>query len=163
MAKTVQKYNIVLSNKVMTKAIIFDWNGTLYEKGIGVFSFSENVLQKLKPKYKLGLVSIAKEGIEERWKNLRASGLMHYFDSVVVNTKKEKEEFLLCMKELGVKPEETIIADDRTVRGIKVGNELRCETFWIQKGPFAQELPNEETGEPTHKIDSVKVLLEYLL
>ena len=77
---------------------------------------------------------------------------------------KEKTEkhFLQCMKEIGTTPQETAVIDDRTVRGIKVGNQLGCMTFWVQKGKFADELPNEDTGEPTYRIDTIKDLLKYL-
>jgi len=59
-------------------------------------------------------------------------------------------------------PATTAIVDDRTVRGIQIGNQLGCRTYWIQTGEYAHEMPNEETGEPTARINSIEDLLELL-
>lgn len=142
------------------KAIIFDWMGTLYEKNKGLYPYSEEVLKNLKQGCKLGLVSIAKSGLEKRKQELESSGIMPYFDSVIVDISKTAEHYLRCMREMGTTPETTAIVDDRTLRGIMIGNQLGCKTFWIQKGEYAHELPNEETGRPTFIINSVKDLLE---
>ena len=141
------------------EGIIFDWMGTLYKRNYGLFPYSEKVLQKLKLKYKLGLVSIAKEGIEIRKKELENSGIVYLFDSVIVDTSKNLKHYLRCMKEMGTEPKTTKIIDDRTLRGIKVGNQLGCQTFWIQKGEYAHEIPNKETGKPAYTINSIEDLL----
>jgi FMN phosphatase YigB (HAD superfamily) len=144
------------------KGIIFDWKGTLYEQNKGLFPYSERVLRELKSKYKIGIVSIAKNGIEARRKELEDSGILKMFDSVIIDTSKTQEHYLRCMEEMGTTPKTTAIVDDRTIRGIKIGNQLGCPTFWIQKGEYAHEIPNKETGEPTYKIDSVEDLLNIL-
>lgn len=144
------------------RGIIFDWMGTLYEKGRGLFPFTERVLRELKPRYKLGLVSIARDGIEVRKRQLQESGIIHLFDSVIVDTSKTDAHYLRCMEEMGITPADTAIVDDRTVRGISVGNRLGCTTFWIQVGEYGRELPNSETGEPAFKINSVEDLIGLL-
>lgn len=63
---------------------------------------------------------------------------------------------------MGVKPENTLVVDDRTVRGIQIGNHLGCQTAWIQSGQYSGETPNSETGEPTYRINSVEDLLKIL-
>lgn len=144
------------------EGIIFDWVGTLYERNKGLFPYSERILRELKPQYRLGMVSLARDGIEARAAELSSSGLMGLFDSVVIDTSKTPKQYLRCMEELGVTPQETSIVDDRAVRGIQVGNLLGCRTFWIQIGEYAHEMPDSETGEPTHRIDSVEDLLRIL-
>ncbi len=144
------------------KAIMFDWIGTLYERNIGLFPYSERVLSQLKTRYKLGLVSLAKSGISVRKAELEQSGIMHMFDSVIIDTSKTQDHYLRCMEQMGTTPETTAIVDDRTQRGIKIGNQLGCQTFWIQKGEYANETPNEETGEPTFRIDSIEDLVKML-
>ena len=63
------------------KAIIFDWAGTLYEKNKGLFPYSENVLQELKPKYKLAVISKAvSNSVEERLNQI--NGIKHYFNFI---------------------------------------------------------------------------------
>ncbi len=153
----------------MGKAIIFDWTGTLYEGDKGLFPFTKEVLEKLKNmreqgirKYRLGLITTTRNGIETRQQKIDPFGVLYYLDSLIIDTQKTKEHYLQCMGELGSTPETTMIVDDRTVRGIKIGNELGCKTFWIQRGEYANELPDEETGEPTHRIGSVEDLLKFL-
>ena len=110
------------------EGIIFDWVGTLYKRGEGIFPWSAHVLQTLKPSYKLGLVSIAKEGVAQRKQELGSSGILHYFDAVIVDVSKGDEQYLACMRQLGTQPETTAIVDGRTVRGIGVGKRLGCVT-----------------------------------
>lgn len=65
------------------------------------------------------------------------------------------------MRELKVSPGETGIIDDQ-MRKIRIGIELGCKTYWIQKGDFEKEMPTVETDEPTKRIDSIEDLLEVL-
>ncbi len=148
----------------MVKAIIFDWIGVLSagSKG-GVFKDSEKILGELKTKgYKLGLVSLAGFGNKRRINDIKQAGLESYFTSIVVDTTKKLEHYQQCLDKMGVKPNETMIVDDRTVRGIKIGNELGCQTCWVMYEKYAHETPNAETGEPTYRIKSTKDLLTIL-
>jgi hypothetical protein len=52
--------------------------------------------------------------------------------------------------------------DDRTVRGIQWGNDKGCQTYWIQQGKFKDELPNEETGQPTQTLSTIGEIKKYL-
>ena len=145
----------------MIKAIIFDWTGTLYERNKGLFSFTKEVLDQLKPKYKLGMVSKSKN-ITTRRKRIENSAIKNYFYSILVVDKKTTKQFKQSMDELGVKPSETVIVGDRASRDIKPGNELGCKTVWIQIGDRSYDSPTEETGEPDYRIDSIKELLNIL-
>jgi FMN phosphatase YigB (HAD superfamily) len=87
---------------------------------------------------------------------------MDYFDSVIIDVSKTSQHYIKCMREMGTTPETTAIVDDRTARGIKVGNQLGCKTFWIQRGEYSHEMPNQETGEPTYRIDSIEDLLRIM-
>ena len=140
------------------KAIIFDWAGTLYEKNKGLFPYSENVLQELKPKYKLAVISKAvSNSVEERLNQI--NGIKHYFNFIIAEIDKTPEHYTKCMRKLKVKPEETLVVDDRTLRGIQIGNKLGCKTAWIEKGEYSNELPTEETGNPYYTIKSIEDLL----
>jgi FMN phosphatase YigB (HAD superfamily) len=143
------------------KGIIFDWNGTLYEKEKGTFSKNRVNPKNTQTKIQIGLVTLGKEGVEERRRILERSGILHYFDSVIVDTSKSAI-IIPCMNDLGNQPLNTYIVDDRTKRGIMIGNALGCKTFWIQKGEFNHELPDEQTGEPSFRIDSVEDLMRFL-
>ena len=147
----------------MKKAIIWDWIGTLYKRKKGLYPFTKKVLQELKSRgYKFGLVSLTKIGVKARKEELNSSGIMHYFDSIIIDTCKTPKHYKKCMREMGTTSGDTIIVDDRTIRGIKIGNKIGCETYWIQKGEHSQEIPNHKTGEPTYRIDSIKDLLDLL-
>jgi len=145
----------------MIEAIIFDWIGTLYERGKGLFFYSERVLKELKPKYKLAVISkTVSDNIETRLKQINE--IRHYFDIIIADTEKTAEQYIECIQKLKVKPKNTLVVDDRTNRGIQIGNRLGCQTAWIQEGEYAHETPNEETGEPTYRIKSIENLLEIL-
>lgn len=146
----------------MIKGVIFDWIGTLYERDKGLFPDSERVVIELSGRgYKLGLVSLAKDE-EARDREIIASGIHHYFAAVIVSDKKTPAQYMQCMDEMKTAPEDTSIVDDRTRRGIQIGNKLGCRTFWISEGEYAHELPDAETGEPDYRIKSIVELLDYL-
>jgi FMN phosphatase YigB (HAD superfamily) len=143
----------------MIKAIIFDWVGTLYEfGGKGLFPYSEKVLKELHPKYKLAVISKAvPNNVEDRLRQI--DEIKQYFDFITANTDKTQEQFIDCMRRLDVKPENTLVVDDRVDRGIQIGNKLGCHTYWIKNGKYADITPNEETGQPTKIIKSIEDLL----
>ena len=145
----------------MIKAIIFDWVGTLYQfGGNGLFPYSERVLKELRPKYKLAVISKAvSDNVDNRLSQINA--IKKYLDFIVADVNKTSEQFIACMKKLEVKPRETVV-DDRMDRGIQIGNQLGCITYWIKDGKYSDILPNEETGQPTKIINSVEDLLTIL-
>ncbi len=145
----------------MIKAIIFDWNGTLYNRDV-IFPFTKEILDYLSSKYKLILISKAKPNVEERKNLIKSLDLEEYFENIIVKPDKFAEDYADCIKSLNLKPEEVAIVDDRTVMGIKIGNRLGCRTIWITEGKFSNELANEETGQPDDKIRSIKELKELL-
>jgi len=142
--------------------IIFDFRGTLVDCDYNIFEGVKETLQELKNRdYKLGLISTHKN-IEERKIIIQATGIAHLFDVIIVDSEKTIEHFKKCMNKLGVIPATTAVVDDRTIRGVKDGNALGCTTFWIQRGKYENELPDEKTGEPTRRIDKASELLNYL-
>ena len=146
----------------MIKGIIFDWIGTVYDRDNGTFPFAPDVLEKLSKTYKLALVSVVAQGLDKRDKELKESGITHYFDPIIVDTTKDEEQFLRCINQMGLSDKEVAIVGDRTHREIRIGNALGCETYWIRNGYFADEVPNEETGQPTQTIDTIEDLLKFL-
>ena len=144
------------------EAVIFDWIGTLYQFGRhGLFPYSERVLQELQPRYKLAAISKAvSNNVQTRLRQMHEIG--HYFGFILADTDKTQEQFIECMQRLGVRPENTLVVDDRADRGIQIANQLGCKTAWIQQGKYADITPDEETGEPTYRINSVEDLLTIL-
>jgi len=141
----------------MIKAIIFDWVGTLTENFEIPYSYSEEVLEKIKGKYKLGLVTLASQGVEKRWRDIRNSGLEKYFDCIVVQEEKSDKQYLECMEKLGVKPTETAVVDDMRVR-CEIATGLGCRAYWVDKGVVG--IPMQKSiDEDIIRIDSVYKLL----
>ena len=145
----------------MIKGIIFDWIGTLYDRHMGVYPWTTNVLETLQTQgYKIGLISIASGGSQKRWGEIHESGLISYFgDYVIIDSTKNEEQFERLRNKMKISPEEIAVVDDRTVRGIQLGNSLGYNTFWIQKGEYSDAIPDEITGEPNYRIDTIEDLL----
>ena len=148
----------------MGKAVILDWMGTLYDKERDLlFSHSEQVVRELKSRgYATAVISLCHGNIERRRNQIQRTGIQHYLDQIIVADEKSEEQFLKCISVLGSTAEDTSIIDDRTKRGIKIGNKLGCTTYWIRSGEYAHELPDSETGQPTRIIRSLMDILEHL-
>lgn len=144
----------------MMKAIIFDWGRTLYEnENQQVFPEAAEVLEHLSKKYILALVSLIPEGtVEVRKEVINRSGLAKHFASIALTLDNKDAMYEMTLKRLALKPEEVVIVDDRVIRGIKWGNRNGAKTVWLKKGKFSAELPNSDTGEPTHTIENLSQL-----
>lgn len=129
------------------KAIIFDWGRTLYDPENKVlYPDVKCILEILAKYYKLGIISLASDGkIERRLNLIKTFGLAELF-SVIKIAKEDKDSlYEQAFSELKVLPKETMIVDDRVIRGIRYGNSKGAITVWIQQGLFASELPNQIT------------------
>lgn len=153
------------NNLMNIKAIIFDWGRTLYDVDTKKeISDSEDVLSYCKLKgYKMCVASLARpltgDSIEERIKQIKDSSLYKYLDMLEVTDAKEKDEMLnILVKKLNLLKEEILFVDDRVVKSIKYGNMNGYQTIWLKSGPFANELPNLETGTPTFIIETLSEL-----
>ncbi|MAG38208.1 hypothetical protein CMI45_02385 [Candidatus Pacearchaeota archaeon] len=146
------------------KAIVFDWIGTLYERDVGLFSWSTEIVGELtRRKYDLALISAAPDGnFDGRMNQIQDTGISRYFDTIVVDITKTQKIFDTCIRGLGYVSEEVAVVDDIATKGIRIGKQLGCTTFWIQKGDRSHLLPNEESGEPDYKIDDVREVLKIL-
>ncbi len=148
----------------MKKLIIFDWGRTLYDNDANaLFPETIRLLQYLAPKYTLAIVSLALDGdFERRQKIMREHDLERYFASILFTATDKDALYAKTLGQLGIAPQETVIVDDRMVRGIAWGNHHGTTTIWLQKGKFAEELPNETTGQPTHIIHNLAELYSIL-
>ncbi len=144
----------------MVKAVIFDFGRTLYDRDNDRFFLEvPEVLEKLAPKYKLAIVSMAvSDDPEERKGVLRENSLEKYFDSIFFVKEDKDSAYEQALLELGVSPEEVAVVDDRIKRGIAWGNRRGATTIWFRNGKFKDELPGEETGEPAHIVTNLSEL-----
>jgi FMN phosphatase YigB (HAD superfamily) len=143
------------------KLIIFDWGGTLHDPvAKELFPGTIEVLKKLAENYELALVSLAKsQPYAERLRKIEESGIVPYLKKVLVDEEDKDGLYEKLLKDFDLRPENVAIVDDRTIRGIAWGNKHSAMTIWIKRGKFANELPNETTGNPTHIINNLSELL----
>lgn len=149
-------------------AIIFDWGRTLFDSDAKKeFPESEKILQQCRERrYRLAVVSLvtaaANSTLKERIEKIESSPLRHYFEIALVTDTDKDVLFNQVVTHFVLPRSEILIVDDRTVRGIRYGTRNGHPTAWIQKGKFAGELPNKETGQPTYIVHSLGELLELL-
>ncbi len=152
----------------MIEAIIFDWGRTLFDSdGKIEFPESEDILKYCKEKgYRLGLVSLtsmySNAGLAERKNQIDDSVLRKYFEFALVTDTDKDVLFEQAVRRFDLPYENILVVDDRTARGIKWANQKGCQSVWMQKGKFADELPNAETGQPTHTIHNLSELLKII-
>ena len=128
-----------------------------------LFAGMPALILELSDKYKLALVSLAKsDSPENREKKIKASGIAEYFKIILVGGDNKDEMYERALKELDMTPDEVAIVDDRMIRGIAWGNRRGCQTIWFKQGKFADELPNEQTGQPTFTVTTVAELKDKL-
>ncbi len=147
------------------RAIIFDWARTVYAPDAEVeFPEAEEILKYCEGKeYRLAVVSLITHApLAVREKELKASPLRQYFEMALATDKDKDELFEQVVEHLGLPREEILIVDDRTVRGIRYGNTHGHPTVWLQKGKYANELPNASTGQPTYTIHQLNELKSIL-
>ncbi|PIT92860.1 MAG: hypothetical protein COU08_00215 [Candidatus Harrisonbacteria bacterium CG10_big_fil_rev_8_21_14_0_10_42_17] len=139
------------------KTIIFDYGRVLFDReNDQFFPETETVLKHLVNKYTLTIASLAKnDSPKAREQQLENAGLKKYFTIIKFTATNKDELYEKTFEELNLKPEETLIVDDRTIRGIKWGNKKGCKTIWVKCGKFENDPIDEETGTPNHIIKNI--------
>jgi len=146
------------------KAIVFDWGRTLYDSENGaLFPETAPTLAALSRRYRLAIVSLVTRGdyharVEERYTILRQRGIEHCFAAILFARADKDRLYVVALARLGLEPKETAIVDDRMARGIRWGNRHGATTIWLRRGRIAGELPDDDTGAPTHTIGGLSEL-----
>ncbi len=137
------------------KAIIFDFNRTLYDPDQGSFvKGAVDSLQKLKEeKFLLFLIG---KGTNERANLINELGLHRYFDEIIVKEEKEIEDFRYLKKKY---PDaDFYVFGDRVKKEIRFGNECGFKTIWFKNGKFASEAPENDQEKPWKTIEDYEEL-----
>lgn len=144
----------------MTRGIIFDFNRTLYNPENGkLMQGARKILEELRDKYKLGLVSF---GEEERNAQILELGLNDYFSYITVVREKTTQTLLEFCNRFGLKPEEVVIIGDRVKSEVTLGNSLGMTTVWLKSGKFSGEVPSGKTEEPDFTIENLEAIEEII-
>lgn len=150
------------------KAVIFDFGRTLFDSdNKALFHDTHEILLYCQNKgYRMAVVSLvglsANTTVERRRKQIESSGIWNYLEIVEVTDRDKDKSFDYVVSKLGVSRDEILIVDDRTVRGIRYGNNNGHPTVWFQNGKFANELPDSSTGAPTLIIKSLSELQSFI-
>jgi len=153
------------------KAIIWDWARTLYDvEDDREFLGAQDILEYCRQKnYRLVLVSLVTvnesepgTSLETRNLQISRSPLKKYFDKIITTAGDKNAAYDEIIKFLDLPAGELLMIDDRTVRGISYANKHGIPCIWLQRGKFAQELPNEQTGQPTYTIHSLDEITNIL-
>lgn len=145
----------------MIKAVIFDFNRTIYNPDKKeLFGEALSVLQDLSKNYKLGLISY---GDKERQRLIMNLGITRYFEHIQTTTQKTAKDFKKMVESLDCDAKEILVVGDRIEREIKIANNLGMTSVWLKKGKFASETPQTRQEEPNFIIASLLDIKPILL
>jgi FMN phosphatase YigB (HAD superfamily) len=117
------------------------------------------VLKKLKPEFKIGLVSNYFGNIKTVLQEL---SLLDYFDTIVDSTdveirKPDPRIFEIAIKELNINPADTIVVGDSYKNDIAPAKTIGCNTIWLKVKGWEN---TEETASADRIINSIEYLPE---
>ena len=97
---------------------------------------AKEVLQKLRQKYKLGIIANQDFGTEKRLKNF---GISPYIDLVIASAEEGVEKpdlriFQLALDRADCKPDEALMVGDRIDNDIIPAKKIGMKTVWIKQG-----------------------------
>ena len=138
----------------MAKAIIFDFNRTLYLPEIGkVPEESLALIDSFKEKgFKLALVS--KVNLE-RERLIELYGFNEKFDFIKLVKEKSLEDFEECVRALGVESKEIVVAGDQVKKELKFGKQLGMTTVWFKNGKFGDVMAESEDEKPDFVVNKL--------
>ena len=156
------------------RAIIWDWGRTLYESDQKVeLPEAEEVLKYCKLKgYRMAAVSKAGTktltdapstvDVPERYEQMERSPLRKFFEAVYVTDQDKSEFFDRAAADLNLPRGQILLVGDRVKREIAYANLHGHPSIWIQRGKFAHEIPDEETGQPTYTVKSLSEIIKII-
>ena len=127
-------YDITITNSEAEK--LFDSYQEIYEKNWKTFDDAEEVLDELKTKYKLAIVSNG-NSMQQR-KKIKLTGLDKYFKDIFISeevgyAKPQKEIFLIACKAINVKPENAVMIGDKYKVDIEGSINAGLNAIWINR------------------------------
>jgi len=138
----------------MIRAIIFDWGRTLYDsEHAALFPAVPALLAALSQRYTLAIVSLVSGDYAPRVAARRAAiaeaDIERFFEVIAFVPDDKEGAYRDVLAQLALSPNEVAVVDDPMRRGISWGNAHGATTIWLQRGRFADELPDAVTGQPT--------------
>ncbi|MGM0565684.1 MAG: tRNA pseudouridine(55) synthase TruB [Bacteroidota bacterium] len=144
------------------KAVIFDFNRTLYDpEKENLMEGARRLLNSLKKRgIKMALLSVTSSGDREQ---LIASLDLHsYFEeTLVLSGNKEPEHFVELSQKMQVDPEKCLVIGDRIKQEIHSANLAGMKTCWLQRGKFKKEKPDIQDEKPDYTINNLHEVFQF--
>ena len=127
-------YDIKITDSKAEK--LFDSYQEIYEKNWKTFDDAKEVLDELKTKYKLAIVSNG-NSMQQR-KKIKLAGLDKYFTKIFISeevgyVKPQKEIFLMACKAINVKPENAVMIGDKYKVDIEGSIKAGLNAIWVNR------------------------------
>ncbi len=159
----------------MIRAIFFDLGDTLvaeesvggrhlWEMELQKLPHVDEVLQELKRKYRLGIITNTLTSREEQVRiALRRVGIEQCFDVVLTSVdvgfeKPDEKIFLTALKVLSVQPEEAVMVGNRISKDIVGGNNVGMKTILFRWNDRYPEKITSPAEQPMHIVKSLREL-----
>ena len=154
----------ITDHKISAEAIgkILDLGKQMLDQPIELLDGVEDVLQKLKDKYRL--VVATKGDLLDQERKLKKSGISHYFHHVEIMSDKDNANYLKLIKHLDIQPDELMM----------VGNSLKSDIIPVLNvGGYGVHVPYHITwaheqieddinNEKFRSVTSIGDILEFL-
>jgi len=145
------------------KAIIWDFNGTLYNSNYKkLFYKAKVILDECSKKYQQALVSSDILHPDKRKMLIKKLSIDKYFDHIEINFKTTKTFLNICTL-FKCNPKEFYVIGDNFFKEIKIGNKLGMKTIWFDfKGTLKlkQLLLGIKYWKKINKLDELENLLK---
>jgi len=115
--------------------------------------------------YRLG---VAAEGLSvKQWQKLIQLGIHHLFHSVAISEDLGSEEFTVdlfkkCLRDLNVRPEETLYISSKPNKGILCANRAGVSTVRMRKGDSSVEEPKSPEAKARYEVERVSDIFDVL-
>ncbi|MBP9773114.1 MAG: HAD family hydrolase [Candidatus Peribacteraceae bacterium] len=143
------------------KAVIFDYNRTIYNPEDDKLTAGAKALLDLFHKEGITLFLIAK-GDDKRRARIQELGLEPYFKKIVVNQNKSADDYANCKKD-AQEGTEFFAIGDRVKEEIKYANENGIITIWFKDGKFSTEEPENDAEKPAFIIKNLSEAADIIL
>jgi putative hydrolase of the HAD superfamily len=153
------------------------WNPVVIAAGVVAYRETSEVYLKPFPdtiptlvklrdqKYKLGVVSDGRS--VKQWQKLIQLSVHYLLNSVVITEDVKADnlstkQFMKCLKDLGVKPQEAVYVSSKPNKEIQCANEAGIVTVRIRQGDSAIEEPKFPKAKAKYEINRLSEIFETL-
>ncbi len=142
MKRVFSDLKVDVSDAIIKKFEVFLWDEV--NKRVRLFKNTRSVLSSLSKRFKLGLISDSDGDKSFKLDRIKHLGIKKYFKTIVTSddtgfNKPDKRVFLLVLKRLRVKPEETIMVGDNLKTDMIGAKSVGMKTIWLMRGSFARK------------------------